>query len=337
MSNEQIIQALVQLNDKIKLLDEDRRMYLLGRAKVENPWFTPENVQLAWQGIQSFLDENKLRDWLNQYPQSSQTPRQIGVVMAGNIPMVGFHDLLCVLAGGHNLMAKFSSQDSILMQQMVNWLIEIEPAMATKIQVVDKINAAEAYIATGSDNSARYFEYYFAKKPHIIRRNRNSCAVLSGNESAEDLSNLGKDIFRYFGLGCRSVSKLYVPKNYDFQAFTQAIEGWKEIINHHKYANNYEYNRAIYLVNQIIYYDNGFLLFKPDKALASPIGVLHYETYYDEAELNLKLVEWTDKIQVIATNLTNLPNAVPFGQTQHPGLNDYADGVDTMAFLKGLD
>lgn len=337
MSIEQIIHAFVQLNDKIIQLDETEKQYLQTRAKVANPWFTPENVQLAWQGIQTFLNEKELENWLNQYGDLPQNPRQIGVVMAGNIPMVGFHDLLCVLASGHYLMAKFSSQDTVLMQQIVNWLVEIEPAFASRIQIVDKINTAEAYIATGSDNSARYFEYYFAKKPHIIRRNRNSCAVLDGNESTEDLKNLGKDIFRYFGLGCRSVSKLYVPKAYDFKDFLQAIDSWQDIFHHHKYANNYEYNRAIYLVNQISHFDNGFLVLKPDMALTSPIGVLHYETYQDEPELVLKLDQWNDKIQVIATNHTNLPNSIPFGQTQHPRLQDYADGVDTMAFLKSLE
>jgi hypothetical protein len=299
MSIEQIILAFVQLSQKIKQISSDELAHLQSRAQVENPWFTPANVQLAFQGIQEFLDPQSLQNWLKNYQVPVNQPRKIGLVLAGNIPMVGFHDVLCVLASGHQLLAKLSSQDSVLMSQLLEWLLEIEPRFAPKIQIVDKINAAEAYIATGSNNSARYFAYYFAQKPHIIRQNRNSCAILSGNETEADLQNLGKDIFSYFGLGCRNVSKLYVPLNYDFRTFFEANEFRKEIIYHHKYANNFEYNRAVLAMNQVMYYDNGFVLLKNDEKLASPIAVLYYQIYENEADLKNQIEQNRAKIQVI--------------------------------------
>jgi hypothetical protein len=336
MSIEQIILAFVQLNQKINQINSEELSHLLTRAKVENAWFTPENTQLALQGIQQFLNQENLQTWLKNYQVPVSQPRKIGVVMAGNIPMVGFHDALCVLASGHILLAKLSSQDSVLMKQLLEWLVEIEPQFAPQIQIVDKINAAEAYIATGSDNSARYFAYYFAQKPHIIRQNRNSCAILTGKEAETDLQNLGNDIFSYFGLGCRNVSKLYVPLDYDFKAFFEANEFRKEIIYHHKYANNFEYNRTILAMNQVMHFDNGFVLLKNDEKLASPIAVLYYQFYENEQDLKNQIELNRAKIQVIVSQNAWFPQSLPFGTTQIPQLSDYADGVDTMAFLTSL-
>ncbi|MCU0444225.1 MAG: acyl-CoA reductase [Microscillaceae bacterium] len=336
MNIEQIILAFVQLNQKINQIDSENLENLLIRAKVENPWFTPENSRLALQGIQRFLSRENFQNWLKNYVVPTPSPRKIGVVMAGNIPLVGFHDALCVLASGHTLLAKLSSQDTVLMKQVLEWLIEIEPQFASRIQFVDKINAADAYIATGSDNSARYFAYYFAKKPHIIRQNRNSCAILTSEESEQDLQALGKDIFQYFGLGCRSVAKLYVPLNYDFRAFFEANEAWHEIVYHHKYGNNYEYNRAVLTMNQTMHYDNGFLLLKNDEKLASPIAVLHYQIYESNADLEQLIATQQTKIQVIASRKAWFPQSIALGSTQMPSLSDYADGVDTMDFLTKL-
>jgi hypothetical protein len=179
-------------------------------------------------------------------------------------------------------------------------------------------------IATGSDNTARYFEYYFRTKPHIIRKNRSSIAVLTGNETDDQLIALGKDVFSYFGLGCRNVSKLVVPEGYDFTRPLRLWEVYHDVSNHHKYVNNYDYNKSILLINGTHHFDNGFALLTPNEALVSPISVLYYATSADLA---------SDKIQCIVGSGANY---IPFGTTQEPTLTDYADNVDTLKFLTGL-
>jgi len=307
-------------------------------ANRKNNWFTPQNSGLSLDAIaDEFLNEAKLTSWASAYPEPVHI-KKVGVVMAGNIPAVGFHDALSVLISGHILMAKPASDDQILIHALMNKLIEIEPEFKENIRFVERLNEADAYIATGSDNTARYFHYYFSNKPHIIRKNRTSVAVINGNETADDLASLGIDIFQYFGLGCRNVSKLFVPKGYDFTKFYESIEPFKSIcLNHHKYFNNYEYNKSILLVNRIEHFDNGFLMLMESEALVSPISVLHFE-YYDSPEAISAFIESAgEKIQCVVGNEdSNVSGVIPFGQAQQPTLYDYADSVDTMAFLSTL-
>ena len=253
--------------------------------------------------------------------------------MAGNIPLVGFHDFLCVLVSGHSVIVKLSSNDKILLPFLAEYLQFHFPFLKEKIHFTkEKLSDFDAVIATGSDNTARYFEYYFGNKPNIIRKNRNSVAILTGDETEEDLHNLGKDIFTYFGLGCRSVSKIFVPEGYDFQNFFKAIYDFHPIIEYTKYANNYDYNKAVYLMSLFKLQDNGFLLLKEDTSYSSPIASLFYEFYSDKNTLQKQLDKDKDKIQCIVNQKIN-PNFISFGQTQQPSLSDYADGVDTLQFL----
>ena len=249
--------------------------------------------------------------------------------------MVGFHDVVCVLAAGHTALIKLSSQDKVLIPYLLDKLIAIEPAFTDRISYVERLADFDAVIATGSNNSSRYFEYYFGKVPHIIRKNRTSIAIINGDETVEERTQLGADIFSYFGLGCRNVSKIYVPKGYDMAHFFEPIESYNSIIQHHKYLNNYEYNKSIYLVNSDAHLDNGFLLTKPDTGLHSPLAVLFTEEYASKADLEKQLQTIEEKIQCVASmsplNLNN--QVVPFGYTQSPRLWDYADGRDVMQFL----
>ncbi len=306
-------------------------------AHSKNNWFTPENNLRSLKAIaHEFLNEEKLMQWANQYAPNKESYK-IGVVMAGNIPAVGFHDALSVLVSGHRLLAKLSSDDQVLMSFLLNQLIEIEPEWQSYIQIVDRINEADAYIATGSDNTARYFEYYFAKKPHIIRKNRTSVGIIDGNETKEQLTLLGNDVLQYFGLGCRNVSKIYVPIGYEFSPFYEAIEPMFDTYrNHHKYFNNYEYNKSVYLINQEPHFDNGYLMLRKSEALVSPISVLFYENYEDKAELAQKISSNQDKIQCVTSNQGWFEGSIAFGQAQSPTLYDYADGIDTMEFLSKI-
>jgi len=312
------------------------------KAYAQNHWFTPAFVHESLAAIaDEYLEEEKLIQWLQKYPslssQLSTNPQKIGVVMAGNIPGVGFHDLLCVLLSGHSLLAKLSTDDRTLMLFLIEKLTEIAPELANCITIADRLNAADAYIATGSDNTARYFEYYFSKKPHLIRRNRTSVGIINGNETNEDLQALGHDILDYFGLGCRNVSKIFVPDGYDFRAFYEAIESQALLYaNHHKYFNNYEYNKSVYLVNREPHFDNGFLLLRQTESLVSPISVLFYENYTSTAYLTTLLAQHPAKIQCIVSQNGWFPKSLPFGKAQSPTLSDYADGIDTMAFLTNL-
>jgi hypothetical protein len=303
-----------------------------------NAWFTADNVEHAVKVIGEMLNKNDLRTWLSRYSIKSQEPKRVGVVLAGNIPLVGFHDVLCILISGNFALIKASSQDARLITQVLKRLTAIEPVFGQQFGFKDRLKDFDAVIATGSNNTSRYFEYYFGRVPHIIRKNRNSIAVLTGNETTEQLYALGHDIFDYFGLGCRNVSKLFVPNGYDFVPFFEAIEPYKNIINHHKYNNNYDYNKSIYLVNRDKHLDNGFLLLKEDKNMVSPLAVLFFEYYNTIGSLEEKLKEESENIQCIVSSAPPLEvcGAVPFGQSQQPALWDYADGVDTMDFLTKL-
>jgi hypothetical protein len=305
-----------------------------------NKWFTIENSHAAFDALaDSFLQEDLLRQWLSAYqiPEVNENPKRVAIVMAGNIPMVGFHDLLCVYLSGHIALLKLSEKDNVLMPFVIALLKEIDPATEAYFEVVERMVNFDAVIATGSDNSSRYFEAYFGKYPHIIRRNRNSVAVLSGQESADELIALGKDVFQYFGLGCRNVAKIYVPEGYDFDPLLTALHEYRELQHHDKYKNNFDYNYTLLILNQIPHRANGCILLTEDKAIASRIASLHYEYYNNTATLEKELSALSDKIQCIVgqEGLMVFPT-LPFGQAQCPGLGDYADGVDTMGFLVSM-
>ena len=316
-----------------KLLD------LINTAHHFNAWFTPEETKKALNGIANMLNEHDLDLWFGSIDETdSIAPKTIGLVLAGNIPIVGFHDILSVLATGHTALIKASSQDSQLLPYLMEVLIRIEQEFKERILFTDRLERFEAVIATGSDNTSRYFEHYFGKVPNIIRKNRNSIAVINGNETETQLSLLGKDLFDYYGLGCRNVSKVFVPTGYDFRIFFESIESYKNVVNHNKYCNNYEYNKSIYLINRDKHLDNGFLLVKEDTRLASPLAVLYYEEYDSKLSLEEKVNSITERVQCIVSdgNLKVSNQQVGFGETQQPKLWDYADGINTMEFLVSL-
>ncbi len=314
---------------------------LIKTVHVHNQWFTEENVRNAFGALAYSLEETPLLDWISVYIKDIKTekePKRVAVIMAGNIPMVGFHDMLCVLLSGNKFAGKLSSDDKLLLPFVAKILKQIEPEFSNLIEFTeDQLKNMDAVIATGSNNSARYFEYYFGKYPNIIRKNRNSVAVLTGAETTDELKLLGDDVFQYFGLGCRNVSKLFVPKGYAFDTFYESIFDFQNVVNNNKYANNYDYNKTVYLMSSNpTLLDNNFLLLKEDVSYSSPIGVLFYEFYDDIKELNKKLETEKEQLQCIVSNSIEIKNALPFGKAQCPSLNDYADGVDTMKFLIGI-
>ncbi len=306
---------------------------LIQLSQSNNGWFTPEQVYFAIQSWAEALTEDNLDKWLENYTINYTEPKTVGLVLAGNIPLVGFHDFLSVLITGNKVLVKTSSNDQHLLPFLAKYLITVEPKLANSIQLTEgKLEGFDAVIATGSNNTARYFEYYFKNKPAIIRKNRNSAAILTGNETKEDLVALGEDIFRYFGLGCRNVSKLFVPQGYDFKEFFEAMFTYGDIIHYEKYANNYDYNKAVFLMSNFKLLDNEFLTLKEDTSYASPISSIFYEYYDNIDSLKQKLEAENEQLQCVVSNrLTE--NSIPFGQTQKPALWDYADNVDTISFL----
>ena len=301
-----------------------------------NGWFTRENIIHALHQWSEALTPQNLKWWLGEYNLSESGGKRVGIVMAGNIPLVGFHDFISVLVSNHKVLIKQSSHDKQLLPVIAAYLMDLDSRYENRIEFTDeKLENFDAVIATGSDNTARYFEYYFKGKPSIIRKNRNSVAILTGDESKDELAKLGEDIFRYYGLGCRNVSKLYVPEGYNFDNFFQAIYEWNPIINREKYANNYDYNKAVYLMSEFKLLDNGFLMLKEDKSFGSPIASLFYETYSNEEELDQFLKEHREKIQCVVKENAD-KHEVKFGQTQKPQLWDYADNIDTIDFLSKL-
>ncbi|MEZ4797798.1 MAG: acyl-CoA reductase [Flavobacteriaceae bacterium] len=302
-------------------------------AQEHNGWFTDENIYFALENWSNTLNINNINNWLDKYSFNTIKQKKIAIIMAGNIPLVGFHDFLSVLISGHEVLVKQSSNDKHLLPFLAKYLEHVEPRFKKKITFTeDKLDGFDAVIATGSDNTARYFEYYFKDVPSIIRKNRNSVAVLTGNESKEQLEDLSDDIFRYYGLGCRNVSKLFVPKDYDFALFFEAVYKWHPIIHQAKYANNYDYNKAVYLMSEFDMLENGFLMIKEDQSYASPIATVFYEHYDSEDFLKEKLSIDKDKIQCVVSS-GFIDSEIEFGQTQTPELSDYADNIDTIAFL----
>jgi len=312
---------------------EEKLITAIQMAETHNGWFTRENVMYALSSWGALLTPEKLEKWLHTYKITSEREKIIALITAGNIPLVGFHDLLCVLITGHKAVIKQSSSDRHLLPFIANYLQNISPVFENRVLFTeDTLSDFDAVIATGSDNTARYFDYYFGKKPNIIRRNRNSVAVLTGKETPEQLKQLGEDIFRYFGLGCRSVSKIFIPEGYDFDPFFNAMYSYKDILDIQKYVNNYDYNKAVYLMSLFEIKDNGFLILRENESYASPIGTVFYEYYSSEKNLQKKLTDDAHKLQCIVSE-GFIENEVPFGKTQKPALHEYADGVDTVDFL----
>ena len=275
---------------------------LIQLSQSHNGWFTPEQVCFSVQSWANALTEENLNKWLSNYSFNETTPKTVGLILAGNIPLVGFHDFLSVLISGHNVLVKTSSNDQHLIKFLAKYLITVNPEIESHITFTDgKLENFDAVIATGSNNTARYFEFYFKDKPSIIRKNRNSVAVLTGNETKEELINLGEDIFRYFGLGCRNVSKLFVPKEYDFKVFFEAIYEYKDVIYYEKYSNNYDYNKAVFLMSNFKLLDNEFITLKEDSSYASPISSVFYEYYDDIKVLKSQLKNYAEHIQCIVS------------------------------------
>uniref|UniRef100_UPI0040497B1D acyl-CoA reductase n=2 Tax=Flavobacterium sp. TaxID=239 RepID=UPI0040497B1D len=309
---------------------------LIHLSKHHNGWFTPSEVYFSIQQWAEALTEHNLSTWLKPYELEDVKPKKIAIILAGNIPLVGFHDFLSVLISGHKVLVKLSSNDQKLLPFLAKYLLAINTAWETYINFSDKkLTDFDAIIATGSNNTSRYFDYYFKNYPSIIRKNRNSVAILNGHETKEDFHHLGQDIFRYFGLGCRNVSKIYVPKDYDFTLFFESIYAYGPIIHEQKYANNYDYNKTVYLMSQFKLLDNEFLILKEDTGFSSPIATLFYEYYDDLETLNTELQAISEQIQCFVSN-NLIANSIPFGSSQKPNLWDYADGIDTIEFLKNL-
>ena len=333
MTQNERIQAFVALeqwiNDTINSEND-----IFRQVAHRNPWYTKENVVRQLQAIANTLSTDKLTAWLDSYPPI-QTQKTVGIIAAGNIPLVAFHDVLAVLITGFKATIKLSSDDAGLSKWLLDQLLLIEPRFENYIEIVERLGHFDLIIATGSNNSSRYFDYYFGKKPHIIRRNRNSIAVIQGQESSDELTALGHDLFDYFGLGCRSVSKIYFPKDYPLSTFFEGIESFSEIRNHYKYNNNYDYNKSIYLINGDEHYDNGFLILKKDERLASPLAVVYFEYYDSLAEVEAKINSQAESLQCLVSKEPLAVTVAQFalGQSQCPNLTDYADNVDTLHFL----
>ena len=308
---------------------------LVQRAQSVNGWATEENVRHAMRAWGETLLAEAISGWVGAYPtleKQGAHAATVGLILAGNIPLVGLHDVICVWLSGHRATVKCSSQDPELIPALISILDRFAPGAEDQITFTqEKWGAVDAMIATGSNNSARYFEYYFGHLPNVVRKSRVSVAVLDGTETEADLAALSEDILRYFGLGCRNVSKLYLPQDFVLDRLFEAFFPWSAIANNNKYANNYDYTRAIWLLDKVQFLDNGFLLLKEDEAITSPVGTVFYERYSDRAEVELKLVANAGKIQCVVGK-----GHLSFGATQQPGLSDYADGVDTMKFLLEL-
>ena len=323
------IELLVKLGQYMLSQDEEWENVQF-RATNTNAWFTKEHIELSANNIATqFLQREKLENWVSQY-KVTLLPKKVGIIAAGNIPMVGFHDLLCGFMSGHIVIMKFSSKDNVLIRHLIEKLSEWEPKVIDQLQIGDMLKGCDAYIATGSNNSARYFEQYFAKYPHIIRKNRTSVAVLDGTETSEELRLLGKDIFNYYVLGCRNVTQVWLPEGYEIPKIFDALAIYEPIIHQHKYKNNYDYYLAIYLLNQVPYFSNDFLLMVQNEIQFSAVSVLHYK-YYNELTTAYSILKKDENIQCIVGH-----KGISFGQSQTPSLTDYADNIDTMAFLESL-
>ena len=342
------IKNVMKLNDRIALMSQLGSRLLEGsdglnnaiiKATQYNPWFTKESIDHGLHALaNNYLNFDALQEWTSQYRVEDSAGKKIGLILAGNIPMVGFHDILSVFLSGNVAKIKLSSKDEVLLKFIIDELNLIEPGIAPYFEIVDKLNNIDALIATGSNSTGSYFEKYFGHVPHIIRKNRHAVAIVKNDTSTDALSELGKDIFTYFGLGCRNVSKLYLEEGFDLQKIFDAILPYSSVIDHHKYKNNYDYNNALYLLNQEEFLTNNFLIVKESTDISSRIASLHYE-YFDSEESLMKNLEVNkDLIQCVVSDepIGQFSN-ITFGAAQFPRLDDYADGVDTMEFLTQLN
>lgn len=330
------IEALVFLGTYLNDLETSALCELYDLCYAENKWFTKENIIAALQGIRNeYLQEEKLKDWIKNYPiNESKRIKKVGLILAGNIPAVGFNDILCVFLSGNISLIKYAEKDKRIIPHLLSVMTTQYPQFTSFFTAVDKLSDFDAVIATGSDNSARYFNTYFGKYPHIIRKNRNSIAVLDGTETAEDIKKLGNDIFSYFGLGCRNVSKLFLPSGYDLESLMEQLHQFNHLALHDKYKNNFDYNIALFLLNKVSFKNNGCIIIHENTAYASRIASLHYEYYDHLYDLETRIKKDEDKIQCVVSHI-QLANTktFAFGTAQCPKLNDYADGIDTMNFL----
>ncbi len=325
------IELLIKLRDYLQKNDQNWQDAKIS-AFQKNPWFTADFIEIAVKNIvDKFLQKDLLDQWVRFYHLDDNiVERNIGIVMAGNIPLVGFHDFLCVFVSGHRQTIKCSSKDDVLLTFLVDKLRSLDAKVQNKVCFAELLKGCDAYIATGSNNTARYFNQYFAKYPNIIRRNRTSVAVISGDETTDELNALSDDIHLYFGLGCRNITKLYVPKGYDFVPLLRSFDRYKYFRDHHKYTNNYDYQLSIMLLNHVYYMTNGSTLLVENPASFSSISTINYE-YYDSETMLSELLKNQQDIQCIAGK-----DWIDFGKAQSPDLNSYADGVDTMQFLLSL-
>ncbi len=331
MTLQERIKVLVKLGNYMQNNDHDWQL-VKQQATSANPWFVPEFIEMASQNIcNEFLQQQKLEDWVKQYNVTEENANAVtvGLVMAGNMPMVGFHDMLCIFIAGHYQRIKLSSKDNILIKHLVLKMVELEQQVSCYISIRENLKGCTAYIATGSNNSSRYFDYYFGKYPNIIRRNRTSVAVLNGTETKEDLENLADDIQTYFGLGCRNVTKLYVPEDYNFEALLQALNKYEHYANFHKYKNNYDYHLALLMMGNKFYMTNETIILSKNTSLFTPVSQINYEYYNSRDEL--QSLNNNQDVQCVIGH-----GATPFGQAQKPLLNDYADGIDTVKFLLSI-
>jgi hypothetical protein len=310
---------------------------LIETSHINNPWFTENNVRYALGVLGRSLTAEALSSWLSCYGNPTGEPKTVAVVMAGNIPLVGFHDMLCIMISNHRMLAKLSARDNELYKLIAEILCFINNEFASRISLTEgRLEGFDAVIATGSNNTSRYFEYYFGKYPNIIRKNRSSAAVLNGSEDEEDLGGLADDVFRYFGLGCRSVSKIFVPPDYDFEPMLSAFNKYHFLINHNQWANNYEYQKAIHLIDKIPHLDTGFILLREDRTFSSPIAVLSYEIFENQGKALDFINDNKDKLQCVIGDQSLSGSITPFGRSQEPRLNEYADNVDTLDFLLNI-
>lgn len=339
MTLQERIEAFAKLGERLQS-PSPNFIDTLHRAADENTWFTLPHLLTAIDAITSeYLNASKLEQWVQHYHLPSKPSKSycVGIVMAGNIPLAGFHDLLCVVICGHRAQVKLSSKDTILLPALLQMLFDIAPNMERYFQIVERLANFDAVIATGSNNSARYFHYYFGKYPNVIRHNRSSAAILDGSETPQDLNNLGKDIFTHFGLGCRNVTKLFVPQNYNFVFFLDQLEPYNNAMQHHKYKNNYDYQRSLLLLNRQAHFASDFLMLTENNdRIATPVSVLYYEYYESQNELEQKIQHYDEQIQCIVGNPAKKPYYIPFGKAQCPKLNDYSDKIDIVDFLMKL-
>lgn len=331
-----ILQERINLLEKLKNYfneNKDEFIQIKEKAYRENAWFIPEFINNSIQNISTeFLNNQKLNNWIQHYNiDQNINAKTVGIVMAGNIPLVGFHDFLCAFICGHKIVIKPSSKDEVLIKHIVHKLTQWNNEIEQIIYFEDLLKGCDAYIATGSNNSSRYFEFYFGKYPSIIRKNRTSVAVITGNETKDEITLLAKDIQLYFGLGCRNVTKLFVPKNYDFVPLLDALKQYEYYLDYHKYKHNYDYHLALLIMGNKLYMNNGSIILTENDSNFSPISQVHYN-YYDNLEKTLLQLKASTEIQCIIGEQN-----VPFGNAQKPSLMDYADGIDTVQFLKNLN